>query len=179
MRVRYKKDFEEALKNLKKAQVKMDGAEILIDRTKSIISQAGSGNTVSIKTQRHPLLHAHYIWVVWNMSETATVSIDNLLSFELPFVSAHLFEVLAMDKGNAVPADHPYVPFKTYAEIRAEMSRRLDRPFSDHALKVAVYRLKLKLYDQNCETLVINSRRLKAYRLALFSRNRAVGAAAM
>jgi hypothetical protein len=131
------------------------------------------------RPKRHPMEHAHRLCVSWKPNGSATVSIDNIPPFTLPLVSAHLLEVLAMDGEDADPADRPYVPFKSYRSIMAEMSRRLGRPYNEHALKQAVYRLKLQLYPYRCEALVFNNRYKKAYRFVLVSRYGALGAAAL
>ncbi len=166
-------------KRLEKAQKKHDNVGIELDAIHCDLTETYLPALGLKRPGRRPIEHAHRLNVLWKANGTAAVSIDNIPPFSLPLVSAHLLEVLAIDGPNVDPADLPYVPFKSYRAIMAEMSRRLGRCHREHTLKQAVYRLKLQLYPYRCEALVVNNRHKKAYRFLLVSKTAAVGAAAL
>lgn len=170
--------FAKLARELEKFQKINDEVGIALDNFQYRLKEACFPNRKSGRTKRRPLEHAHSLRLSWKPNGSATVSIDNILPFALPPVSAHLLEVLAMDREDADPADRPYVAFKGYGTIRAEMSRRLGRPYKEHALKQAICRLRLQLFPYGCDALVTNNRHKKAYRLVLVSRYGALGAAA-
>jgi hypothetical protein len=101
---------------------------------------------------------------------TASVSFDDSVPFRVPPVLAYLLQLLAMDTScmDWIDSDDPLVPFKSYGEIAAAMTKILgDRKFTRGALRQGIHRLRKTLACHGFDGLLQTNRLRGAYRIAV------------
>ncbi len=112
----------------------------------------------------------HDLQITYLESGSASVSINDLVPFQVSAMMGHLLNALAIDTKdtNALYPDDPLVPFKSYDEIILHMVQfGGGGQYTKAGIRTGVYRLRQAMAEQGFAGLIQTNRRLQAYRFAL------------
>ncbi len=164
----------ELIGKLKRAVHLNDNIGIKLDEIIWTITEGGMTWEDPPRRDTRPFKKAHKLHISFEADGTASVTVNDLLPFQVPPVSGALLHILAMDTANTAAhrADDPLVPFKSYDEIISNMNKMLrNRKFTKNALRQGIHRLRKMLAFHGFDGLLQTNRQERAYRLAVRRKN--------
>jgi len=158
-------DKQIAEKKLMRIQKEHDEISIALDELGFLLQQFQPDDNHS----RQQMRRANSVLVTKDLDGSSKVAVDGMAPFSIPPVLAVLTQILASETGTGgwSREDDPCVPYKTVKEILERMEKILGRPYSDGALKQAVYRMRKLMEPQACDLLVQTMRLCRGYRIAV------------
>ena len=167
-------DARRFLSIIRNAKSLLENISEEIDEMEHEVSERPQEHTNPPPPPFFSLTQIHKLRIVVGALGTAEVFIDDLVPFSLPPNLASLLEFLAMDDGIAGTqnGNDPLVPFKNIYWLLLNMTKILGgKPYTKHALRQSVYRLRKIMADNGFNGLIQTNRQLGAYRVALRRKN--------